>query len=246
MTITQNFDVLISDSTASTNSYSDRYTVTGNAIYNSNTGTEIKLTAGLNPNLVFRYIKKNKMSLLGKRRYETRMKKLEKLALEYMDKGHNALAEKFMNKLIQETKMSEIIGAGIKFYISKKIIDKNKYKVRDGNISDTPFDQYVNVIPDNVLKEKKRVDDINIFDDFVVYHYHCDSAEAKKEKEEPISSEEKLAMKDPILFGICYELPDTLFFIADWEDDYCDLTFSELVDNLDLEDSEVEINKKLN
>jgi hypothetical protein len=44
-----------------------------------------------------------------------------------------------------------------------------------------------------------------------------------------MSSEEKQKMKDPILFGYIKET-DRLYFIADWEDEYCDLTFDEIVD----------------
>jgi hypothetical protein len=50
-------------------------------------------------------------------------------------------------------------------------------------------------------------------------------------------------MRDPILFGKSYVIPDKLFFIADWDCDYCHLTFDEIVDALDLENDDVKIPK---
>jgi hypothetical protein len=44
-----------------------------------------------------------------------------------------------------------------------------------------------------------------------------------------MSSDEKSKMRDPILFGYIKET-DRLYFIADWEDEYCDLTFDEIID----------------
>ncbi len=37
--------------------------------------------------------------------------------------------------------------------------------------------------------------------------------------------------KDPILFGITDRHPDRLYFIADWVDEFCDLTLSQLLTN---------------
>ena len=36
-------------------------------------------------------------------------------------------------------------------------------------------------------------------------------------------------MKDPVVFGIIKET-DKLYFVADWIDEYCDLTFRKIVD----------------
>jgi len=44
-----------------------------------------------------------------------------------------------------------------------------------------------------------------------------------------MTKEEIQKMKDPILFGMIKE-SNRLYFIDDWEDEYCDLTFDEIID----------------
>lgn len=224
------------------------FVVRGDAVYYSSAGTVVNVKVddkkGLHPNLVFKFIKKNKMSLLGKRRYENRIKKIEKLALKHIDEGHNALAEKFLNKLSEEVKLAELTGAGVKMFVLKSLVNKHKHNIRGGHISDTPFEKYTKTIPSSVLKTKKKFDDLKVFDDYVIYHYWNEKAEEKKKKKEKVSSEERESMRDPILFGVCKDVPDKLFFVDDWDDEYCDLTFDELVDKLPIEDEEVEIPRK--
>jgi hypothetical protein len=158
-----------------------------------------------------------------------------------MDLGHSVLSKKFLAKLTEEMKLAEIAGAGIKLCIMKESVDKYKNKIKGGHISDTLFDKYTNVIPDDVLKRKNDVEKCKVFDKFVIYHFYDDKLEEKKEKKEKISQDEKAAMRDPILFGVCKEMPDRLFFIADWEDDVCDLCFSDLIDKLKLDDEDVSL-----
>lgn len=203
---------------------------------------EIQKKKGINPVLVFKLWKK-KMGVMGDYRYNARIKKLKKLAAKYAMEGHDALSTKFLRKLAEEVRLAEISAAGVKMFIQKSLITKYKNDIRGGHISDTLFDKYTNVIPDRVLKKKKKVEKAKVFDNFVIYHYYNSELEEKKEKKEPIKADEKSAMKDPILFGVCDDIPDKLFFIDEWDDDYCDLSFSELVDKIKLDDEDVEIQK---
>jgi hypothetical protein len=50
-------------------------------------------------------------------------------------------------------------------------------------------------------------------------------------------------MRDPVLFGIIKET-DRLYFVADWEDDLCDLSFSEMIDAIGKDDEEFELKAK--
>ena len=79
------------------------------------------------------------------------------------------------------------------------------------------------VIPELVLTEKLKVDALNVFDNYVVLHY---DPELKSYKE---TEAEKEARKDPILFGVIKGV-NKLYYIADWIDDYCDLTLNTLID----------------
>jgi hypothetical protein len=216
--------------------------IVGSADWGTNAGTKTKVSApkGFTPSIVFKFIK-GKFNIIGQRYYEGRIKKLMKLGEKYIALGHNALGDKFLNKVKEEVAYSELAGARITHFIEESLINKIKYRVKGGHIADTDFDKFTRVIPKKVLKRKKDLDGMKVFDKYIIYHYWNAELEEKKEKKESISSSEKSAMKDPILFGIRDDLPGKLFFIADWEDDYCTMTFDDLVDVLDLEEEEVKI-----
>ncbi len=57
-----------------------------------------------------------------------------------------------------------------------------------------------------------------------------------------MTPDEHRKMKDPILFGWIKE-NNRLYFIADWEDEFCDLTFDEIVDVVG--ETKIEKNPKL-
>lgn len=253
-TLTNNF--ISSETTAGTmiswnvNTIQGDWYIAGTGNYVTTFGTQIAVkeesgTKGLHSELVFKFIKK-KLSILGQYKYEKRIKKLKKLAAKFAASGQEILCRKFLNQLKTEVVLSEVYGAGIKMCISKDMVNSVKHKVRGGHIADTAFDKYSNPVPDDVLVLKKKYEKIKVFDDFVVYHYWNEKLEEKKEKREKdknvkINTEEKRAMRDPILFGTRTDTPDLLFFIADWDDEYCDLSFDELVDKLPIKDDDVVI-----
>lgn len=228
-------------------SISNNWVISGNGSYQSPAGTSINIDEkdpyrekGVNPVLVFKFWKKN-LTAFGNQKYKARINKLKKLAFNYIKLGHNALGKKLLAKLTEETRFCEMYGAGIKYYIKASLIYKYKHKVRGGHISDTLFKNYTKVIPKDILEKKRKLEKLKIFDDYVIYHYWNEKLEKKKEKKEEIKSSEEAAMRDPILFGICKDIPDKLFFIDEWDDDYCDLTFDELIDGLDVEEEDMKI-----
>ena len=68
-------------------------------------------------------------------------------------------------------------------------------------------------------------------------------AEKKIEKKQKMSPGEKSAMKDPVLFGFINEC-NRLYYIADWEDELCDLSFEEILDVLGKKDEEVALTRQ--
>ena len=85
---------------------------------------------------------------------------------------------------------------------------------------------FTRVLPPEVANKKALADSLMIFDNYVVFHYDPDKAASAMTR-----AEEEEARKDPILFGVI-KGSDRLYFIADWVDEYCDLTLREVVDKL--------------
>ncbi len=206
----------------------------GNGIVQS---ADIKKAQGLHPELYFKYIKK-KFGLLEGMKMERRLKNLQKAFDKAVEAGQDMLAEKVMADVVREAKESAIYAKGFKLFIEKEDIDRFKHKIRNGHISDTQLAKYTRVIPQKVLDKKKKSE--GLFDGYVVYHYYEEAVEEKLAKKQKMSSEEKSAMRDPVLFGWIKE-SNRLYFVGDWEDEYCDLTFDEIVDVIGKDEEELTI-----
>ena len=239
----------IQSETGTLSTETNGWLITSNSAINITSGSRIDIKTNGQGNkyhadLIFRLLKKKGChTILGRNRYNRRIHKLKKLAEQTLKSKHFGMNKKFLAKLQEETILSEVGLMGVKLFIRKGFVNKYKNKVKGGHISDTALSKYTNPIPKDVLHKINHCKKFDIFSEYVVYHYYSKKLEEKKEKKEKISPEEKSAMRDPIVFGIVKELPDHLFFIADWEDDYCSLTFDELVDDLKIDDEEVEIKK---
>ena len=199
-----------------------------------------KKKSGIHPVLYFKYIK-SKFGLLEKIRLDSRLKKLEKAFYEAVDAGQDALGNKLLTELARETRESLMYAKGIRHFIERDDLVKHKNKIRDGHISDTVLKDFTRVIPKAVLEKKEKVRDL--FDNFVIYHYWDEKAEENRTKKQKITPEEKAKLRDPVLFGIIKET-NRLYFIADWEDEFCDLTFDEMVDVLGKDDEELTLSSK--
>jgi len=177
---------------------------------------------GIHPQLYFKYIR-SKFKILERSKLDKRLAILEKAFDKVVSAGQIALGEKIMKDIARESKESMIYAKGVTVYVERSDLFKHKHNLREGHISDTKFADFTRVIPDKILKRKKELE--CVFDGFVIFHYwHESQSDVKK-----MSSEEKAKMKDPVLFGVIAET-DRLYFIDDWEDEHCDLTFEEIVD----------------
>lgn len=192
----------------------------------SGVGMLVNSKDGIHPTLAFKYIK-SKFGLLEGIKLKIRLARLEKAFNQAVDNGQEALGEKFLREVTREARESMIAAKGITKFIERDDINKVKNKIRDGHISDTKFEYFIKVVPKDVLEKKKKTE--GIFDGYVIYHYYNPEVEKKIEKKLKMTPDEHAKMKDPILFGWIKET-NRLYFIADWEDEYCDLTFEELVD----------------
>jgi hypothetical protein len=202
------------------------YQLEGATQANGSVGISVKAGTGIAPELYFKYIKK-KFGLLEGMKLDARLKRLEKAFNKAVENGQIALGEKFMRELSREARESAMYAKGIKHFIEMEDIRRYKNKIRGGHISDTRFQDFTRVIPDDVLAKKKKVEDL--FDGFVIYHYWDAEAAKKAEAKEKMTPEEYSRMKDPVLFGVISE-SNRLYFIADWDDEYCNLSFEEIID----------------
>jgi hypothetical protein len=96
---------------------------------------------------------------------------------------------------------------------------------------------FTRMIPGDLAKKKLEIDGLEIFDNYVIMHYDPDNKHNHWTKEQ---IEKELAKKrDPILFGVI-DGSRKLYYIGDWKDEYCDLTWEVIADKIDAKDLRLE------
>lgn len=188
------------------------------------------------PIKIFFSLMKKKMGILAGLQLSSRIAKLEKMIVQADKSGQIALSEDLMKKIFIAMKESELYANGYKIFLNAQIYQDFCEKT-PRKVALTKMKNYARVIPDDVLDKKAECDKLKLFDEYFVMHY--DGPDTVKETAK--DKVEKRA-KDPILFG-AVEHSERLYYIADWEDEFCDLTLDDIVDKLNLKDADITIPK---
>jgi hypothetical protein len=136
--------------------------------------------------------------------------------------GQVALLQRLVDLLDTVKGEAVLIAMGLKKYVTEKnVIDFYEKVGEDKNLKLTWIKNFNRIIPEEVYEAKKDVDERKIFDNYVILHYD------PKDNGEKLTKEEKEKKKDPILFGVIKN-SRKLYYVADWKDEYCDLTLEEM------------------
>jgi hypothetical protein len=140
--------------------------------------------------------------------------------------GQISLVESLKNIIDVARGEAYLIVMGLKKYVTEKqVIDFYEKVGRDKNLKLTWIKNFGRIIPENVYKIKSDIDERKIFDNYVILHYD------PKDNGQKLTKKEIEKKKDPILFGVMKE-SRKLYYIADWKDEYCDLTLEEMFKTL--------------
>lgn len=160
----------------------------------------------------------------------------------------------FVKKVLEKEK--KILENGL----SPKYVWLNDVKryialVENQNTKIIQLEHFERLIPDEVATELIRVKEMGIFDNFAILYNEPEDPDGINDKpavKEEIEKERN-RLKDPILFGYFknrfkinegnngttmpfdndfIHISDKLYYIADWEDDYCDLSLEAVLDVL--------------
>ena len=144
---------------------------------------------------------------------------------KYTITGQKSGAEKLYKFAQVCEKELKAVEAGINTYVNRQDIDEYINKIASKSVVIIELENYERDIPDDVVDKIADLQEKNIFDQFFVVFTDYTGGERKK-------VEKKRQDKDPILFGamkIGRQYNTRLYYIADWVDDYCDLTLDKLV-----------------
>lgn len=141
-----------------------------------------------------------------------------------VDIGQTALQEELLKGLITNKYESALFAEGYYYVIDEDTIVDFIKKCEKG-LSLDYIKNFSRPIPQEVVNKISKLNELEIFDNYVVLHY--DPAKtAYKETEY-----ERAKRKDPIIFGLIAG-SKKLYYVTDWIDEYCDLTLEKFVDTL--------------
>lgn len=150
--------------------------------------------------------------------------------------GQSALVEKLKDGVEVVKKEIQIVIAGVNDYLTKKQFEDLLKKTTRG-IEVTPIRNFTRHIPNDIVLKVGELRKLGVFEDFIVVHY-----DPKKENSQ-LTKEEKRKKEDPIIFGRVKD-SDKFYFIADWIDEYCNLTLEEAVKIIGEKQKQILIIKK--
>jgi hypothetical protein len=185
----------------------------------------------------FKVIKKN-LGIIEARALDRRIKALERLINEATSTGQLSIGEKAVKQIEVHTKESRMFAAGFRVFIEIEQIKEFVRKSSDRDLFFTELENFQRLIPAKPKKRLKKAVDSGIFESFIVLHYDPDLTGVSDEQKEKTVAKRK----DPILFGI---IPHSTryYFIADWIDEYCDLTFDDVISNLEIDEDDITLKK---
>jgi len=195
-----------------------------------------RLEITIEPLVIFSFIK-NRFNFIQQRKLSKNLEKISEV-LEVANRCQQiALSEKIREKFGVLLREQELIACGIKYYITEFLIQRFVSMCNKKVIKVTPIRNYIRIIPKSVRVKLEKCQKAKLFDDYVILHTDPNDTSVEKTIAEK---------KDPILFGRIAN-SKKLYFIDDWQDEFCDITFdkvlsvlSEKKDNLTIESFNLE------
>ena len=153
--------------------------------------------------------------------FEVKRDALEEVIQNAKLNGQVALVEELTHKRQTTIHEDALVILGYSRFVTESML------VELAERSDKAFrldwvKNFTRIIPNHVTERKKKLDESLIFDNYAVLHYDPDG------KGNKLTQAEIQAKKDPILFGVVKN-SRRLYFVADWIDTTCTLTFEELL-----------------
>lgn len=136
--------------------------------------------------------------------------------------GQTALAEQLEQRTHVVQMEAVLFAAGYREYIEEEQLITFAQQCEKGLRLDL-VRNFTRLIPQDVRVRKLKLDALKVFDQWAVLHYDPDSKGAA------LTAAEIAKKKDPILFGLI-KGSRRLYHGGSWKDEYCDLTFPDLID----------------
>jgi len=198
-------------------------------------GVEKKTKEGIHPRLYFKYVK-SKMKMVERMKFKERLSKLEELSEKYSKLGQEALSDECIRQYYTIARESAMWACGYNMFVTEDILNKFRYQIK-GDLKITPIKNFARIIPEKPAAKIKSAMERKLFDSYVIVHLDIKQQSVLETKKERVERE-----KDPICFGRIDDC-DKYYFVCDWEDEFDDLRFQDIVKKLSLSKKDLKLNK---
>lgn len=145
--------------------------------------------------------------------------------------GQTALVEDLLRGLITNKYESVLYSEGLYYTVNEEQMVKFVSQCEKGIKLDY-VKNFTRPMPQDIVDKIAKINQLEVFDNFVVLYY---DPEGKIYKE---TAREEAKRKDPIIFGVIAG-SEKLYYIADWIDEYCDLTLEAFIDAIGVKKDEL-------
>lgn len=142
--------------------------------------------------------------------------------------GQKFLAEKLKRHIYLLMKEKVLLKYNINKYVSLYDINRFIDGIEDYVVKFCEIMAFPRIIPNNVVDRIQQMKDLGLFSEFYIVFTDYTDEEIISEK----AKKQRQINRDPIVFGVIDGYQDRYYFIADWVDEYCDITFDKMVSKL--------------
>lgn len=144
---------------------------------------------------------------------------------KYKITGQTSAIKKILFHLECIEKEREIVKAGINTFIYRDDIEEYIDNIAKDTVKIIELERYEREIPDSIVEVLAEIKDK--FDQIYIVFTDYTGKEERKTAQERRD-------RDPIIFGTFQDtssrtVVDRFYYIADWEDEYCDLTLDKMI-----------------
>ena len=139
--------------------------------------------------------------------------------------GQLSLAKKLSENLVIMVKERVLLDNKITKVITGDQICKYIDSIKNHYVKFCELEHFPRVLPKDVITKLENCKNKELFDEYYVLFTDYTDEELLSEQQK----EKRKINKDPILFGAFKENQNRFYFIADWVDEYCDITLDKFL-----------------
>lgn len=147
--------------------------------------------------------------------------------------GQTALVEDLLRGLVTNKYESVLFAEGL-YYVVNESQMVSFVKQCETGIKLEYIKNFTRPMPQDIVDKIAKINQLEVFDNYVVLYY---DPYGKIYKE---TAKEEAKRKDPIIFGVIAG-SEKLYYVADWIDEYCDLTLEAFIDAIGVKKDELHL-----